>query len=399
MLLGMGIVFLAVALISFSSANKLLCLGYGQSVPSEENKKYTCWHDICQICVNDNNYPGVNPSSCKEACVPFGDADFELDVTPPELVVSSPVEGGLYSSRKVLFDVDSNEPFSLYYLDNINGRGRWKRLGANLEDYSRAVSLKDGFNNVTILGRDRNNNAIEFVRTFVVDSKKPKISSIEPRRGATGGLLSLEFIEENPKEIVLTLLDSFQHQTGQGQEERVVYDSDWIAGNCVSDVKRSERKRCEFDERGLFEGFDPTRQGSSGASGEVSYSFSVEDVVGNVYEKVVKSIVVDSVAPEVLNEGSFWEQGTGRYAKYVYFDLEIVEENLDEVSYVYVDSRGRERTKRLCSRLKDPIGQGSNGASGVCEVRKSFRSGEYIDRVEVLDEAGNEISLPIGIEI
>ena len=363
------VLVLVVSLISFVGANKLLCLTNGQSVPSEENKRYTCWHDVCQVCVSDNNFPGVDPKSCTEACVPFGNVEF--DVTPPEIVVNSPVEGGLYSSRRVLFDVDSNEPFSLYYIDNVNGRGL-KRLGANLESYSRAISLKDGFNSVTILARDRNNNPVNVTRTFIVDSKKPKISKVEPSRGVASGLFSLDFVEENPSKIVVRF-----EEVGSGS---LLYSQDLSLGDCSVNVKDARKRHCEFDLREEMDEFDGR---------EISYSFSVEDVVGNVYVKSVKKIVVDTSAPVLNNPNSFWTQGVGRYARYVYFSLNISEENLDEATYSYIDSRGREKVGRICSRLKD----------GVCEAKKSFRNGDYLVSVNILDDAGWSVVYPVGLDV
>jgi len=359
-----GIVFVALTMISFSSAYEWVCLGYGESLPLD-SRGVTCWKTLCITCVSDSGFSSKFSECSGPPCESSGNTTF--DVTPPEINVSYPAEGGLYQSRKVLFDVESNEPFSLYYIDNIRGR-RQKRLGSNIEShYSRTVRLKDGFNSVTIKARDRNNNWMNVTRTFTIDSKKPKISRIEPRRGVTNGLLSLDFVEENPKEIVLAPLE-------------IVYDSDWIEANCDVNVKDARKRHCEVDVRAEFEEFD----------GEViGFSFSVEDVVGNVYTKRVKKIVVDTSEPILLNEDLFWSQGVGRYAKYIYFNLSIDEANLDEVTYSYIDRRDRIRVKKLCSRLKD----------GVCYKKKSFRRGEEILGIQILDEAGNSVAHGINFLI
>ena len=158
------ILFLVVLLsLSFVSAYKLLCLTYGQSIPSEQNPMYTCWHDSCiNLCVTDNNYP-TDPDDCYSfgACELFGET--ELDITPPNLTINSPINDYIYSSRSVLFDIGSNEPFSLYYIDNIDGGGRWSRLGSNIPGYYKKISFKDGLNSITIKGRDRNNNDPIFI--------------------------------------------------------------------------------------------------------------------------------------------------------------------------------------------------------------------------------------------
>ena len=53
----------------------------------------------------------------------------------------------------------------------------------------------------------------------------------------------------------------------------------------------------------------------------------------------------------------------------------------NEITYSYIDSRGRLRETRLCLRLKD----------GICETKKIFSSGDYNLTVSIKDEAGNVI--------
>ena len=60
-----------------------------------------------------------------------------------------------------MFDIDSDEPCSLYYKNNDDGRNRWKRLSSNTDNYYKKVSFKDGYNDITIRTKDRNNNDID----------------------------------------------------------------------------------------------------------------------------------------------------------------------------------------------------------------------------------------------
>ena len=53
----------------------------------------------------------------------------------PAITINSPNNGDVFDSRRVLFDIELNEPSSLYYTDNINGRGRWKRIGTNRQSF------------------------------------------------------------------------------------------------------------------------------------------------------------------------------------------------------------------------------------------------------------------------
>ena len=117
---------------------------------------------------------------------------------------------------------------------------------------------------------------------------------------------------------------------------------------------------------------------------EIQYRFELTDIAENVaISKRPIFLDVDISDPIVLNPDSFWEQGVGRYNRYIYFDIEIDEPNFDELSYTYVDYRGRTREKRLCSRLKE----------GRCTVKKSFRKGDQVLDVQVVDEAGNMASV------
>ena len=75
--------------------------------------------------------------------------------------------------------------------------------------------------------------------------------------------------------------------------------------------------------------------------------------------------------------------------KYVYFSINITEENLDEVVYTYIDKKGKEKEKRLCSKLKD----------GLCEKRVSFKDGTYDLTIQIINEAGNSVGIPASFEI
>jgi len=98
------------------------------------DETYECNHDKCYACVSVSE--AGNSTTLTSRCygLPkcgFGgtvEGGFELDVTPPELIVRSPENGDIFDSRRVLFDLNVNEESDIYYLDNINGRGRWSRV-------------------------------------------------------------------------------------------------------------------------------------------------------------------------------------------------------------------------------------------------------------------------------
>lgn len=342
-------------------AYQKLCLTYGQSVPSDENPRYTCWHDLCQICVTDNLYPAA-PYRCSGSCGTLGTSG-GVDKEGPNLTVNSPVDGEVYNSRRVPFDITSNEPVSLYYLDNVNGRGRWRRMYSRTTSYLRSLSFKEGMNNITIKGTDKNGNAVEVIRVFYVDSKEPRVGSTEPRRGFADGWFEVEISEENLVGVKLFYGNDFVG----------VREADLDVGEC--DYNRG-KYTCDVDvDLGDYDGQT------------IKYWFEAEDIAGQKDEGREVELDVDTTLP-VLNNADFWAQGSGRYAKYIYFNLEIDEDNFEEVSYMDLNDR-RPRWSRLCSRLKN----------GICETKKSFRKGSHVVDIQIVDEAGNMISERIEFDV
>jgi len=355
LIVGVAVVILSGNVLAYN----LYCLSYGQSLPSVEDPRYTCFSDICQVCTTDANNPTL-PSRCNNllSCQNFGgnEGNGTLDATPPSFNVTSPVEGGIYDSRKVLFDITSGEPTTFKYTDNINGRGRIKNMARNIMDYYRALSFKDGLNDITIFGNDRFGNTAEYDVTFFVDSKKPRISKTYPRRGFASGEFDVQFKESNPE--VLTL--------NYGNDNIGFRDASVDLGECSTN---RGRHYCSVDVN--LNDYDGE---------EIEYYFELEDISGKMTQSRVLEVSVDITAPVLVNSESFWSQGVDRGAKYIYFDLEIDEHNFDEVTYIDLeDPRGRER--RLCSRLRDDR----------CIKRVSFRAGHHELDVQITDDAGNAI--------
>jgi len=357
------IIGIFIILILFSviqvSAYKRLCLGYGDVVPPPPKEpRRTCYHDLCIICTTDDFYP-THPGRCNdlEGCEISGNST--VDSTPPNLTIESPVNGYVYSSRKVLFDIESNEPCSLSYYDNLRGRGRWKKLASNVDDYYRSISFKEGLNSITIKAKDRNDNEIEIIKEFRVDSKKPKIRRTEPRKGYASGVFDVEFSEDNAESLVLhygNLLQGF-------------HEKELDLGTCTY-LKKRYYCTIEVD----LDSFDGQ---------EIKYWFVLEDIAGSTHESKQITLKVDATPPVINNDPIFTQDG-----RYIYFFIDITELNLDEVGYIDY-STSMPRFRRLCSRLKN----------GICERRKSFRRGHHIVDVQVIDEAGNAVARRIEFDV
>ena len=280
-----------------------------------------------------------------------------IDTSPPNLNLNSPEQNGLYTSRSVLIDFTTNEEADVYYLDNINGRGRWIRVCQECLSYSHSRSFDEGQNDITFRAVDTIGNEAFTDRQFLVDSRKPQIHKAEPRNGYASGLFEIQYTEENLKNIIINY------------------------GNYITGFQQAELTGCTS---GARQWCSINLNLAAYNNQEISYYFRVEDVAGNFKESQPKSLDVDTVFPMLNNNPHFWLQGEGRDNKYIYFSLNITEKNLDDVSYIDW-SESRPRWKTLCSRLDE---------DGICEKKKSFRKGFHSLDIQITDEAGNAISTP-----
>lgn len=277
--------------------------------------------------------------------------------------ISNPIIENLeyeMDGRRVYFtmNVIDNNFDEVYYLDNSDERARERSICRRLDGTlcEGRASFRDGEHNITIYAVDEAGNIAKENLIFFVDSRDPRISRTEPRRGFASGVFNVEFDEENPISLFLNYGNS---QTGFRNQEVDIDNS------CFMD----RRYECE------------TSVNLSDYHGqEIVYWFNITDILNQTDQSREEELGVDSVAPILNNPDSFWEQGEGRYERYIYFTFNITEENFDEINYIDLnDDRPRER--RLCSRLRD----------GICETRKSFRTGDYNLQITILDEAGNSI--------
>jgi len=375
-ILVIGMIFVVLLITSFVSAEFLACFQKGEIVEycSGYKPDWTCdSNNGCQRCMSKHNetencyvhgsWPKCNqlPPECS-----FFSGNASFDITPPVLTLISPLDGLVYNSRKVLLKFGLNEIADVYYLDLLNGRGRWTRVcsdcPAGNPSYSRERSFKEGLNNLQFRVKDTVGNPAYQEISFTIDSKDPKISKTEPRRGFADGDFYVKFKEDNP--VTLTLY--------YGNDN---YEVD-IESECIPD-----RKYYECNVNVDLDNYNGQ---------EIEYWFVLTDIAGNFDDSRHYEIEVDTTFPVVNNDPIYTQGDVGtRYNKYIYFNLNITEENFDEVSYSYIDSRGRLRDKRLCSRLRD----------GICEKKKTFKRGHHDITVSVMDEAGNSIGIPISFDV
>jgi len=359
--------FLIILASALASAEFWACFNKGEIIDYCNPKvpDRTCASNMgCQYCISNYNesgdcYNGGNWMVCMGItpdCSDIG-GNHTIDTSPPNLTLNSPEQDGLYTSRSVLIDFTTNEEADVYYLDNINGRGRWIRVCQECLSYSHSRSFNDGLNDITFRAVDVLGNEAFTDRQFLVDSRKPQIHKAEPRNGFASGLFEIQYTEENLKNITINY------------------------GNYVTGFQQAELSGCTSGSR---QWCSINLNLAAYNNQEISYYFRVEDVAGNFKESQPKNLDVDTVFPVLNNNPHFWLQGEGRDNKYIYFSFNITEENLDDISYIDWSER-TPRWRTLCSRLDE---------DGICEKKKSFRRGFHSLDIQITDEAGNAISTP-----
>lgn len=331
---------------------------------------YECDNDLCMVCVSvteAGNWTTL-PSKCSGLIQcgynnANGTGGVSADSQAPAFDLLSPLDDLIFTTRKVLVEFNLDEKANVYYLDLINGRGRWTRVCSNCNAgypaYSKLRSFNEGMNNLTFKAVDKNGNTNYTDAIFFIDSKDPKISKTYPKKKSfADGNFEVQFKEENPVELVLNY-GSYNYE----------FD---IENDCT--FGKGDKYYCNaYVDLSAYNGQS------------IEYSFILTDIAGNIDESKPLLIYVDTTAPEINNPYDFYSIDE----KYVYFNLNITESNFDEAFYTYIDSRGRLRDTTLCSKLKN----------GMCEKKKSFNEGNYSLTLVVVDEAGNSLGIPLDFEI
>lgn len=289
-----------------------------------------------------------------------------VTVLPGDIDIYSPIQKGIYSERMVPINLSmSSEVNSFKYSDNGD---RLRTLCRNCDEYGftklKRKPFDDGFHELTIAAIFDAGTIYKYIN-FTVDSKAPRITKTEPKRGFASGDFEIQFLEENPALVAL-----HYGSKNPGQETKNLD----INNDCHIDRGKHYCKINvdleEYDEE------------------EIEYWFEVEDIAGNTDESKPTKVNVDMTGPILNNPYSFWEQGKGKYNKYIYFNINITEKNFEEISYIDLND-SKPRTRALCTRLK----------KGICEKRTRFGKGDHVLDIQISDEAGNTIAERIEFDV
>jgi hypothetical protein len=357
----------AFLLLPFASADsyELYCLGNGEQIdlaslcnPAMDTRTgpiNLCMHlldngKICPTLINTCNSLGL---SCS------GNTNTTIDSDPPELIINSPIEGEIYTSRSVFINIESSEISTIHYIDLNEMRRGWKQICSRCSSYSRDRTFSEGLNELMFRVKDSSSNDAYYNVSFLVDSKDPRLSSVEPRNGFSDGEFFVRFTEINPDNLRI-----FYGNTDIGMRERSININDYCS-NIEDDYE------CNFEID--LEDYDGR---------EIQYYVEISDVAGNIDSSRVQLLDVDNTDPVILD---FEYDIDG---KYVTFILEIEEDFFKEVNYIDNSDRNP-RERKLCSSLRD----------GICEKRVSFKDGEHDIDIFVGDEAGNMVGINVDFFI
>lgn len=261
-------------------------------------------------------------------------AAFSLNIISPE--------NKTYGEKKIRFDLYvDNEIEKIEYIDYTDRISRWKKLCSSCDSYNKTRSLRDGshvlsFKAIDYYGASEIKNI-----TFLIDSIKPKIKTIEPKSNsfANGENFSIKYTEENLKEIILF----YGNDT---QTENKILD------NCAS----GENQVCETD-----------ADLSNYNGQEIGYWFVISDFIRNESSRKNK-INVDTTAPIMV---VLSPQEGGSYGNKVPFRINVSEKV--ELRYLNDSSRSKLLCRNCASYSKDKI----------------FDDGNYSITIKVEDKAGN----------
>ncbi len=357
-------------LISTISAYKLYCLTDGEKLPPGcvgSQCKYTCdlnsGSGFCQVCTTNSGYPGVNPASCRGLTCDLLNGGGGESTLPPELNLVSPQNGSLFTVKSIPLVFNINKNAAVFYMDLLEDRqGRWNRICTSCSSYDQDRRFNEGLNSIRIRATDHSGNEDFVDVAFFIDSKAPKIRKTFPKKNEfANGDFSVEIQEENPSELKL-----YYGEAGSMKNQIVSLN------NCVQE---KTKRICETSANlAQYDGMN------------IEYYFTLKDIVGNMVESVPVQIKVDNKPPILVNIGNYNHQE----GEYMFFDMNINEINFDEAAYSYIDTRGRVKEKKLCSKLDE---------SNMCIKKVKFRSGHYELTVLLKDQAGNSVGYPLVFDI
>ncbi|MFH2020089.1 MAG: putative metal-binding motif-containing protein [archaeon] len=245
--------------------------------------------------------------------IPLNGIDENCDGTDSQLCTLYTPNDLVYTSRKIPFNIicDRQVAEIKYSMDN----SRFIRSCTNCNSNYRNLYFSEGHNNFFVQVV-HNGQTYNFGASFFVDSRVPYISGTNPRSGYSNGWFSIDYTEENVKNITLFV-------RGIGGQFFSVSKDDCPSGS---------RQTCSiFSDVSAFDG------------DEIEYYFTVEDIAGGNTDSRLTRLRVDMTSPIMTILTPFENIYS---TNSVLFDINITE----PVILSYLDkSDASPRDRQLCS--------------------------------------------------
>jgi len=254
------------------------------------------------------------------------------------LIINSP-QNTMYSTRQILFNLTTENPSKLEYIDNNNLP---RVICSSCNKFSRKLSFNDGFHELRIKATDTNGNIEEQLINLSIDSQNPRITSIKPitNQVTNGSLFYIKYTETNLKLIKLLYGNktlNMSCSSGNNQE-------------CQTSLNLSEFNNQYLD-----------------------FIFIISDYVRDITSKTTR-IKIDTTAPTLIIN---YPKTNSTYSQNILFNISLGEKSKLE----YMDNSAKyPRFISLCTTC-----------SNYKNLRR-FSIGNHNLIIRATDKAGNQIS-------
>ncbi len=263
-----------------------------------------------------------------------------IDTIAPEILEYNDSE--YYSVKGVNLNIVVSEEVTIEYIDYSDMRPKYTKLCSKCTSFSKAKSFNDGLHNVTIRAKDYAGNTDEVSIVFMVDSKKPRIKSVEPKTNSyANGSFLVKYDEEDVQAVTLMYKESSS--------------ADYVA-EVSHECPSGKNQECTITINGLEQG-------------ELWYYFIIEDRTLKDESRQVK-VLIDTVKPEITINSPTSGVFDGSYP----FDVSVSE----KVKLEFIDHNAlRPRYTSLCS------------SCDAYARAKYFTTGGHSLTIRASDKAGN----------
>ncbi|MFA5856395.1 MAG: hypothetical protein WC867_03490 [Candidatus Pacearchaeota archaeon] len=275
--------------------------------------------------------------------------------------VFSPLNG-IYSTRNVLFNISSNEKLSKIVLINQNDKNpKDSELCKNCYEYGytrrKTKTLNEGENNLTIKTIDSFSNIKQEERVIYIDSKKPIVHKVGPRKQTyNNGSFYIKYSEDYLQNITL------------------YYGIEGAQVNSLSQTcEQGKNKECFFfiDLKDYWTNY-------------IDYWFIVSDRVNQVKTEKIR-IKIDTTTPELKVNLPLAQTYSDSRIQFNISSNELV-------TIEYKDLLAKNpNVKRLCSNCND--------YGKKTKKTELFSKGEHKIEIRIYDKAFNSITKEVSFNI